>query len=74
MIQWIMQELDYLDSDNNWHIMCACGHTVSGDVKPGDKIAVCPNCRFLLNLGQKIVIVYPDRFQLPIGGRGMKIK
>lgn len=51
--------LDYKD-ESGWHIMAACGHTVSGAVKEGDKITLCPNCQFLLRF-KKIPILYPDR-------------
>ena len=53
--------MEYTD-DNGLHVMCACGHYVSGAVSSGDKIAVCPNCRFLVRF-QNIEAVYPD--QLP---------
>ena len=51
--------LDYRTEDG-WHIMAACGHRVSGAVKPGDKIALCPNCQFRLRF-HSIPIQYPDR-------------
>ncbi|MBC8489858.1 MAG: hypothetical protein H8D45_27900 [Bacteroidetes bacterium] len=53
------KELDYKDEEG-WHIMAACGHRVSGAVKEGDKISLCPNCQFLLRFKQ-IPIIYPER-------------
>jgi len=54
-------ELDYQDENGVWHIMCACGHTVSGAAKLGDKIATCPNCRFRLAFGSPVMVMYPER-------------
>ena len=58
------EELDYQDDNGDWWIMAACGHRVGGAVKGGDKITLCPNCRFSLRFGN-IIIAYPDR--LPEG-------
>jgi hypothetical protein len=55
-----IDELDYVGDDGVFHLMCACGHRVSGDVKQGDKIDLCPNCSFLLQF-QPVTIIYPDR-------------
>ena len=55
-----MTELDYEDAEG-WHVMCACGHYVNGEVRPGQRIAVCPNCEVLLNAGERVGIVYPER-------------
>ena len=52
--------LDYADDSGVQWIMCACGHRAGGDVKPGDKIALCPNCAFLARFGS-IAVVYPER-------------
>jgi hypothetical protein len=54
--------MEYTDADG-LHIMCACGHYVSGGVKTGDKMALCPNCMFLAKFGH-IPVVYPE--QLPL--------
>jgi len=55
-------ELDYIDDNGIFHLMCACGHTVSGSVKPGDKIALCPNCKWKLRfrLAANVDIPYPE--------------
>jgi hypothetical protein len=61
------QPLDYQDENGIWWVMCACGHRVGGSARPGDKIAVCVNCRFMYRFmatygGKRTVeIVYPDR-------------
>ena len=55
------QPMEYTD-DDGLHVMCACGHYVSGGVKPGDHMALCPNCMFLARF-QSIEAVYPE--QLP---------
>lgn len=57
------ERLDYQDENGNWWVMCACGHRVGGTARPGDKIAVCVNCRFMGSIGawNHIDIVYPDR-------------
>jgi hypothetical protein len=55
--------MEYTD-DKGLHVMCACGHYASGAIKPGDKIAMCPQCR-LLAYFQKIPSVYPQ--QMPQG-------
>ena len=52
--------LDYVDDDGTQWVMCACGHRAGGAPKPGDKIALCPNCKFLIGF-QKIDVVYPER-------------
>jgi len=52
-------KMDYIDDDGVQWVMAACGHRVGGSPKPGDKIALCPNCRFLIKF-QKIDIVYPE--------------
>lgn len=59
--------LDYKDESGMWWVMCACGHRVGGSPRPGDKIALCVNCRFLGSFdGKSIDVVYPDR--LPDNG------
>jgi len=58
-----INDLDYIDDEGHLHIMCACGHTVSGSVKVGDKIPLCPNCRWSIKFGYG-KIVYPDRLPL----------
>ena len=55
------QPMEFTDEDG-MHVMCACGHYVSGAVYHNDKIATCPNCSFLGRF-QRIVVVYPE--QLP---------
>ena len=52
--------MDYVDVDGTQWVMCACGHRAGGGVKPGDKIMLCPNCRFLARFGG-VEIVYPER-------------
>ena len=52
--------LDHQDDASVWWIMAACGHRVGGAVKPGDKILLCPNCRWLARF-QSIKVVYPER-------------
>lgn len=52
-----INDLDYIDDEGHLHIMCACGHTVSGSVKEGDKILLCPNCRYL----SQVIIEYQER-------------
>ena len=52
--------MDYVDDDGTQWVMCACGHRVGGSVEPGDKIALCPNCYFLVRFGA-VEIVYPER-------------
>lgn len=54
--------MEYTD-DDGLHVMCACGHYVSGGVRAGEKITMCPNCRFTAYLAGRIEIVYPN--QLP---------
>jgi len=53
------EQLDYQDESAAWHIICACGHTVSGP-KPGTLISLCPNCRFVMRF-KAVPIVYPER-------------
>ena len=53
--------MEYTDEDG-LHVMCACGHYVSGGVKSGQKVEMCPNCMFLIRF-QPISVVYED--QLP---------
>jgi hypothetical protein len=55
------RSLDYQDEQGVWHIMCACGHTVSGSPRPGDKIIACPNCQLKLVVGITVVAKYPER-------------
>ena len=68
--------LSYQDDAGMWWVMCACGHRVGGSARPGDKIAMCPNCSFslkfagasvhidkekILILGNHIIpVVYPE--------------
>ena len=52
--------LDYQDDQGVQWIMAACGHRVGGAVKLGDKVLLCPNCRFLVRF-QSIKVVYPER-------------
>jgi hypothetical protein len=52
--------LDYNDVAGSAHVMCACGHYVTGPVL-GTNIALCPNCEFRARLGESIAVVYPDR-------------
>lgn len=52
--------MDFVDDNGVQWVMAACGHRVGGSVKPGDKIAMCPNCRFL-NRFQRVEVVYPER-------------
>jgi len=54
-------DLDYQDAEGNWHIMCACGHTVTGP-KPGAIISLCPNCQWLITF-KSIPVVYPERVE-----------
>ena len=56
--------MEYLD-DDGLHIMCACGHYMSGAVKMGDKRVMCPNCMFLTRF-KTIDVVYPDRLPADI--------
>jgi len=58
---------DYQDAEGTWHVMCACGHRVTGTVRPGDRIALCPNCRLRARHGEQILVQYEDR--LPGGLR-----
>ena len=51
--------MDYVDSNGVQWVMAACGHYVGGTPRPGDKIPVCPNCRFLARF-HAIDIVYPE--------------
>ena len=54
--------LDYQDESGTWWVMCACGHRIGGSCRPGDKIALCVNCRFTMGIaGGSKEIVYPDR-------------
>lgn len=52
--------LDYYDEGGELHVMAACGHRVSGSVKMGEKITLCPNCMLLIRFGT-INAVYPER-------------
>lgn len=52
--------IDFVDDNGTQWIMAACGHHVGGGVKTGDKIDLCPNCRFLIRF-KAIDIVYPER-------------
>ena len=52
--------IDHIDADGVQWVMCACGHRAGGGVKPGDKIALCPNCAFLAQFSI-IAVVYPER-------------
>ena len=52
--------LDYVDEDGTQWVMCACGHRAGGAPKAGDKIALCPNCQFLIRF-RNVEVVYPDR-------------
>lgn len=54
---------DYVDEQGRLHIMAACGHTVSGGVKLGQKITLCPNCRFIA-MFKDVWIVYPERMDM----------
>ena len=51
---------DYVDETGTQWVMAACGHRVGGGVKVGQKINLCPNCRFLMGF-QDVPIVYPER-------------
>jgi hypothetical protein len=59
--------LDYVDELGTQWVMAACGHRAGGAPKVGDKIAMCPNCMFLVRF-QSVPVVYPDR--LPDDLRG----
>lgn len=51
--------MHYKDKEGVQWVMSACGHYTGGSVKSGDKIALCPNCRFLAGF-QPIDIAYPE--------------
>ena len=53
--------MDYVDDSGTQWVMAACGHRVGGAPKPGDKIAMCPNCKVLIRLFQSIPVKYPER-------------
>jgi hypothetical protein len=55
------EELDYVDVHGCQWIMAACGHRCGGGVTPGDKIALCPNCQLLVQLGTSVPVVYDER-------------
>ncbi len=52
---------DYQDANGTWHIVCGCGHTVTG-VRPGTKISLCPNCLFLVRF-KPIPVIRADRVE-----------
>ena len=56
--------MSYQDENGIWWVMCACGHYAGGSCRPGDKIALCVNCRFLggkfVDGKRTIDIFYPD--------------
>jgi len=52
--------MDYVDDSGTHWVMAACGHRVGGAPRPGDKIAMCPNCQFLIRF-RAIDIKYPER-------------
>jgi len=51
---------DYYDRDGKPHVMCACGHWVTGPAI-GTKIAMCPNCNFRARFGESIEVKYLNR-------------
>ena len=53
--------LDYVDAQGIQWIMSASGHRCGGGVRLGEKIALCPNCRLLLQVTGKVAILYPER-------------
>jgi len=52
--------VDYRDAEDKCHVMCACGHYVTGP-ELGANIALCPNCNFRARFGERIPLVYPER-------------
>jgi hypothetical protein len=58
------EPMEFYDEKGALHVMAACGHYVSGSVKPGMKIAVCPNCRFA-GMFKDILVVYPGQLPVP---------
>ena len=57
----MLPDPEYRDEKGRLHVLCACGHYVSGSVKPGDKILLCPNCRLRLRLEGSIPLPYPGQ-------------
>ena len=57
----MLPEPEYRDEKGQLHVLCACGHYVSGSVKPGDKILLCPNCRLTLVCEGTVDIPYPEQ-------------
>lgn len=53
------QNGNYTDEKGNYHLMCACGHTVTGGVKEGMKVTLCPNCSFVARF-RGVPIVLPE--------------
>ena len=64
---------DYVDDDGVQWVMCACGHRAGGGVKVGDKIAMCPNCRFIGMVTGSVDIVYPHRLPPEMLPKGVKV-
>lgn len=52
--------LDYVDDSGRQWVTAACGHRVGGSARLGDKIAMCPNCGFILWF-RPIPVIYPER-------------
>ena len=57
--------LDYVDDNGTQWVMASCGHRVGGGVRVGQKIDLCPNCRFLMRF-HSIPVMYPERSNYPI--------
>ena len=51
----------YTDELGVFHLVAACGHHITGAVKSGDRVVVCPNCSMRLRLGKEVDILYPKR-------------
>lgn len=59
-IDYAALEPEYTDDKGALHILCACGHYVSGP-KSGARIDLCPNCALLLRIRGSVPVERPDR-------------
>ena len=51
---------EYTD-EHGLHVLCGCGHYVSGGVQTGRKADFCPTCRLILRVTGTLEIPRPDR-------------
>lgn len=61
--------MDYVSAAGTLWVMAACGHRCGGGVTLGARIALCPNCRLRVSIGEKVRVVYPERLPVDLAAQ-----